>query len=102
MPAAPVVAAPWIFVCHAPPHDTALDRLPQVPHPIGSRAVRRFIEQRQPLVSLHGHVHESYRHSRSHRGTWGVNVGVDVWDYRPVSEDALAEYLGGLLSNRGD
>ena len=51
---------------------------------------------------LHGHVHESYRHSRSRRGTWGVNVGVDVWDYRPVSEDALAEYLGGLLSNRGD
>ena len=57
--AAPAVVDPWIFVCHAPPHDTALDRLPQVPHPIGSRAVRRFIEQRQPLVSLHGHVHES-------------------------------------------
>lgn len=51
--------APWIFVCHAPPFDTRLDRLPTVDHPIGSRAVRRFIAQRRPLCALHGHVHES-------------------------------------------
>ena len=51
--------APWIFVCHPPPHASKLDRLPSVPHPIGSRAVRKFIEERQPLCSLHGHVHES-------------------------------------------
>ena len=53
------VAAPWILVAHCPPYDTKLDRLPKVPGPIGSRAVRRFIEQRQPAVALHGHVHES-------------------------------------------
>jgi Icc-related predicted phosphoesterase len=52
-------AAPWIFVAHAPPYDSRLDRLPGLPYPIGSRAVRQFIEQRQPAVSLHGHVHES-------------------------------------------
>lgn len=50
--------APWVFVCHAPPFDTKLDRLPGV-GPIGSRAVRRYIERHRPLCALHGHVHES-------------------------------------------
>ena len=26
---------------------------------VGSIAVRRFVEERQPLIALHGHVHES-------------------------------------------
>ena len=50
---------PWILVAHAPPYDTKLDRLPGIPYPIGSKAVRRFIEMRRPMCSLHGHVHES-------------------------------------------
>ncbi len=50
--------APWVFVCHAPPFDTKVDRLPEV-GPIGSRAVRRFIETHRPRCALHGHVHES-------------------------------------------
>ncbi len=55
----PEIEPPWVFVCHAPPHDTGLDRLPDIDEPVGSRAVRGFIEQRQPLCSLHGHIHES-------------------------------------------
>jgi Icc-related predicted phosphoesterase len=51
--------APWIFVCHAPPNNTVLDILPHVDYPVGSRAIRRFIEMRQPLCALHGHIHES-------------------------------------------
>ena len=50
---------PWILVAHAPPHDTKLDRLPNFDQPIGSKAVRRFVESRRPLCALHGHVHES-------------------------------------------
>jgi len=57
--AIPPVRGPWVFVCHSPPYGTKLDRLPDVPDPIGSRAVRTFIEARQPLLALHGHVHES-------------------------------------------
>ena len=56
---APVAPDPWILVAHTPPYDSALDRLSNVPAPIGSRAVRRFIEERRPLVALHGHCHES-------------------------------------------
>lgn len=54
-----VPTEPWIFVSHGPPHETNLDRLPTVPHPVGSRAIRRFIERHQPLCALHGHIHES-------------------------------------------
>ncbi len=47
-----------IFVSHAPPHDTALDRLANG-EPIGSRAIRDFILRSQPAMTLHGHIHES-------------------------------------------
>ena len=50
---------PWILVAHTPPYDTKLDRLPNLDDPIGSKAVRRFVESRRPLCALHGHVHES-------------------------------------------
>ncbi|HHS12693.1 MAG TPA: hypothetical protein ENN03_02865 [bacterium] len=47
-----------ILVMHSPPHDTMLDRLYNA-RPAGSRAIRAFIETHQPLLTLHGHVHES-------------------------------------------
>lgn len=57
-----------IFLFHTPPYDTVLDRaaldgkmvdhVPVDVH-VGSIAVRRFIESKQPLVTLHGHIHES-------------------------------------------
>lgn len=55
----PHAADPWILVAHAPPYGSDLDRLPHVPHPIGSRAIRDFITAHRPHISLHGHVHES-------------------------------------------
>ncbi len=57
-----------IFLLHTPPYNTGLDRAAldgkKVDHVdldvhIGSIAVRRFIESKQPLLTLHGHVHES-------------------------------------------
>lgn len=57
-----------VFLFHSPPYQTALDRaaldgrrvedVPLDVH-VGSIAIKRFIETRQPLVTLHGHVHES-------------------------------------------
>lgn len=59
-----------IVLLHAPPYESPLDRaaldnvsIDHVPldvH-IGSIAVRRFILAHAPLVTLHGHVHESAR-----------------------------------------
>jgi Icc-related predicted phosphoesterase len=69
-----------VFLLHAPPYDTDLDRaaldgvkIDHVPldvH-IGSIAVRRFIESYQPLLTLHGHAHESARIT----GSWRCRLG---------------------------
>lgn len=63
-----------IFMFHAPPYDSGLDTAREInpadltvvmrggqPHeiPVGSKAVRQIIEEYQPLLSLHGHIHES-------------------------------------------
>lgn len=50
----------WILVAHAPPYDSDLDLLTGPMH-VGSRSVRRFLLDRQPALSLHGHIHESPR-----------------------------------------
>jgi Icc-related predicted phosphoesterase len=69
-----------VFLFHTPPHETKLDRaaldgksIEGVPLDVnvGSIAVRRFIEKRQPLLTLHGHVHESARMT----GAWRDKIG---------------------------
>jgi Icc-related predicted phosphoesterase len=47
-----------VYVMHSPPFRTNLDRLFDGRW-IGSRAIRAFIENRQPYLTLHGHIHES-------------------------------------------
>ncbi len=77
-----------IFNFHVPPRGTSLDVGPSVradltvDHeagevervPIGSSAVRAAIERHQPLLTLHGHVHESPGMERIGR-TLCVNPG---------------------------
>ncbi len=63
-----------VFNLHVPPYDTNLDVAPELDAnltpklslsggfktiPVGSKAVRAAIEKYQPLVGLHGHIHES-------------------------------------------
>jgi Icc-related predicted phosphoesterase len=69
-----------IFLFHAPPYDTALDRadlddqwvdhVPMDVH-VGSIAIRRFIDARHPRITLHGHVHEAPRLT----GRWYERLG---------------------------
>jgi len=47
-----------VYVMHCPPFRTNLDRLFDGRW-IGSRAIRVFIEDHQPYLTLHGHIHES-------------------------------------------
>ena len=54
-----ISTAQWkIFVPHAPPRDTKLDKIILGKH-VGSTAVRSFIEQHQPDVVVCGHIHEA-------------------------------------------
>jgi len=48
----------FILVSHTPPVRTNTDRLADGKH-VGSRAVRTFIEEKQPFLCLSGHIHES-------------------------------------------
>jgi hypothetical protein len=45
------------MICHTPPFDTRLDRLMNGT-PVGSPAVRAFIEAHRPQVCVVGHIHE--------------------------------------------
>jgi Icc-related predicted phosphoesterase len=47
-----------VFCPHAPPFDTACDRLPSGEH-VGSEVIRAGVEREQPDVVLCGHIHES-------------------------------------------
>ncbi len=62
-----------VFVSHAPPKDTALDRVRAGFH-VGSAAVRRVVESRQPHVLVCGHIHESGGQDRLGR-TLAFNPG---------------------------
>jgi uncharacterized protein len=79
-----------IFNIHVPPRDSTLDTAFEVdedlryvtkggrPHEVatGSSAVRQIIEEAQPLLSLHGHIHESKGVTRIGR-TVAINPGSD-------------------------
>ncbi len=47
-----------VQVTHAPPQNTRLDIISAGVH-VGSAAVRKFIENRQPSVAICSHIHES-------------------------------------------
>jgi Icc-related predicted phosphoesterase len=79
---------------HAPPYDTQLDVAPKIDWEtltvqgqdqahVGSSAVRAIIEEVQPLLSLHGHIHESRAAIRIGR-TLAINPG--------------SSYVEGMLS----
>jgi len=72
-----------IFLFHSPPYKTFLDRaaldgmmVDHVPLDVnvGSIAIKRFIEEKQPLITLHGHIHESTRLT----GQWQQQFGKTI------------------------
>jgi uncharacterized protein len=75
-----------IFNFHAPPYGTGLDEAPAldedlrpkhggaVMKPVGSTAVRDAILKHQPMLSVHGHIHESRAIKRMGR-TMAINPG---------------------------
>ena len=77
-----------VMVLHVPPFNSGLDVCPELDEnlkivarggqvlmkPVGSPAVRAIIEKVQPLLSLHGHIHESPGHTRI-GNTLAINPG---------------------------
>jgi Icc-related predicted phosphoesterase len=73
-----------IFNFHAPPYGYALDLAPELSENlvqaadrkihVGSHAVAKMIEKYQPLIGLHGHIHES-RGAQKLKRTLTINPG---------------------------
>jgi Icc-related predicted phosphoesterase len=73
-----VTASPekTIYNFHCPPYGSGLDDAPEIDEnmrpkhggrsliPVGSKAVREAIEEGQPALSLHGHIHEAKGNTR--------------------------------------
>jgi uncharacterized protein len=65
-----------IYNFHCPPYGSGLDDAPEIDEnmrpkhggrsliPVGSKAVREAIEEGQPALSLHGHIHEAKGNTR--------------------------------------
>jgi uncharacterized protein len=92
-----------IFSFHCPPHGSGLDEAPELtedmrmkhagraPVPLGSTAVRDAIERHQPMLSLHGHIHEARGNTRIGR-TLCINPG---------SSYEQGELLGAVVDLEG-
>jgi hypothetical protein len=77
-----------VMVLHVPPYNSGLDVCPELDEnlqiiarggqvlmkPVGSTAVRKVIEEIQPLLTLHGHIHEAAGHTRIGK-TLAINAG---------------------------
>jgi Icc-related predicted phosphoesterase len=93
-----------IFNFHCPPYDTGIDSGPRLNeelrmrsgaggvdmHPVGSTACRAAIERHQPLLGLHGHLHES-------RGTYKLGRTLCI---NPGSEYTEGVLRGSLIEVR--
>lgn len=93
-----------VFNLHVPPYNSKLDEAPLLDEnlvpidggrtygPVGSTAVRKAIEEYQPLLGLHGHIHESKGSVKIGR-TLCLNPGSSY------TEGALSGYIINLDKN---
>jgi calcineurin-like phosphoesterase family protein len=68
-----------LMLHHMPYHDEDDDRFPEY-RPVSDGR-----------ILLHGHVHQRWLVYDNQ-----INVGVDVWDYKPVSEQQIRELVAGI------
>ena len=94
----PVNPAKAVYVIHMPPAGLGLDVISSGER-VGSAAVRRFIERTAPLLTLHGHIHES----PDVGGVWKAKAGRTVCVQPGQSKTALTYVLldlNGMVMER--
>jgi Icc-related predicted phosphoesterase len=99
-----------IFNFHCPPYDSGIDAGPKLRedfrvtagaggiemHPVGSTACRSAIERYQPLLGLHGHLHESRGATKVGR-TICINPGSEYTE--GILRGALIELRNGEVKS---
>ena len=76
-----------VYVIHMPPCGLGLD-ICYDGREVGSKAIYRFIEKNQPLLTLHGHIHES----PDRTGIWRANIGETIC-VQPGQSNRLLTYV---------
>ena len=72
----PVSPKKTIYLMHSPPFGTQLDLI-RGGKSAGSRSIKSFIEKNQPLLTLHGHIHESPELSRAYFDRIGETLSIN-------------------------
>jgi hypothetical protein len=97
-----------ILALHVPPYGSNLDTCPELDKDLkivaqggqvvmksaGSTAVKVFIEKIQPMLTLHGHIHESPGHTRIGR-TLAINAGSEYAE--GILKAAIINLEGGKV-----
>jgi Icc-related predicted phosphoesterase len=83
-----------IWVMHSPPRGTNLDVI-YGGQSVGSRSIRRFIETFQPLMTMHGHIHEAPRLSGNYADWVGNTLCINPGQL--LSEDEGFPRLQGVI-----
>lgn len=90
--------AKTIYVFHEAPRDTPLDQIaPDNKYikgdelHIGSQAIRDFITTKQPLVTMHGHIHETFAESGDYKQRIGLSLSLTA------ANDFTSDTLAGVL-----
>jgi len=79
-----------ILISHAPPHSTKLDKV-LIGFHVGSKAIRKFIEDFQPDLVICGHIHEARGADRIGK-TLIINPGPFPKHYCIINIDDIINY----------
>lgn len=78
---------------HGVAQQVKLSHLPYAPLDPTEEVDRRYLHMRpkdEGHLLLHGHIHQHWKKSQCGRM---INVGVDVWDYKPISISEIEQCL---------
>lgn len=86
-----IIPEKTILVSHSPPYNTSLDLLKNKEH-VGSIAIRKVIEQKQPCITLHGHIHETVEASNKFMEKIGKTIAISSGNDHLTNTLALIEF----------
>lgn len=87
-----------VYIFHEPPFNTPLDKVASdnkfikdsQPH-VGSKAIRKFIQKEQPLLTMHGHIHETFQESGAY--LWKDKASTAITASHDFTSEPLAYVL---------
>ncbi|NWG02749.1 MAG: metallophosphoesterase family protein [Syntrophaceae bacterium] len=83
----PLIPKKTVYIMHSPPFGTRLDLI-QGGKSAGSRSIKTFIEKNQPLLTLHGHIHEAPELSGAFMDQIGETLSVNPGQFSWAGRDA--------------